>query len=223
MVAAEDLRFPLAKILIFAKAPVPGACKTRLIPILGREGAARLAGELLNSAVERACQTRLAPVELWCAPDTSHSLFRQLAGRYPLSLQAQRGTDLGERMGGALRVALASAERAVLIGTDCPDLDAAYLEHALDALGEVPVVLGPAADGGYVLLGVNRDAAAALDALFAVMPWGSDSVAAKTRERIRAAGLRWAELATLVDIDRPEDLARGHERNQTFAQVKRAF
>jgi hypothetical protein len=208
MATMPGLRFPEARILIFAKAPVPGACKTRLIPALGREGAARLAGELLRATVEQVGQARLAKIELWCAPDTGHPLFSQLAERFALPLQTQRGADLGERMGAAMTAALGSAERVVLIGTDCPSLNGAYLERALGALDTVPVVLGPAADGGYVLLGVSREAASALHGLLTAMPWGHDSVAAKTRERIEAAGLRWTELPTLTDIDRPEDLAR---------------
>lgn len=208
MVAFSCPRFPHARILIFAKAPAPGACKTRLIPALGAEGAARLAGKLLTATVERTCGAGLAPVELWCAPDTSNPLFRQHAERFTLPLLTQCGADLGARMSSAMTAALETADRAVLIGTDCPGLDAAYLEGALAALDTAPIVIGPAVDGGYVLLGARRDAASAFDQIFTAMPWGSDRVARLTRARLREAGMDWAELATLADIDRPEDLTR---------------
>lgn len=220
MAAVSGLRFPDARLLIFAKAPVPGACKTRLIPALGDLGAARLAQALLSTTVAHAREAGLAPVELWCAPDTHHPLFRQLADRDRLELRTQRGADLGERMQAALSATLATAERAVLIGTDCPMLDACYLERALSALDDVPVVLGPADDGGYVLLGVGRAAAGALPRLFAAVSWGSDRVAAQTRERLTAAGLSWAELPTLTDIDRPDDLTRADLRRVSAMQAR---
>ncbi|WP_462322853.1 TIGR04282 family arsenosugar biosynthesis glycosyltransferase [Halochromatium sp.] len=200
------MQSPYARILVFAKAPVPGACKTRLIPALGPEGAARLAEALLIDTLDRIATADLAQIELWCAPDISHPLFQALAERHGLSLQTQFGADLGERMLAATAAALASAEPVLLIGTDCPDLDADYLQQALAALARRPAVLGPANDGGYVLLGLRRSTAPVLPALFAPMPWGSDQVAAMTRERMRAAGLEWTELPTLTDIDRPEDL-----------------
>lgn len=201
------MQFPHARILVFAKAPLPGACKTRLIPSLGPEGAAKFAEDLLVGTLERIANADLAQVELWCAPDTVHSAFQALAERHKLQLQTQRGSELGARMQAAMTAALSTAEPVLLIGTDCPDLDAAYLQQALAALTDSPAVLGPANDGGYVLLGLKRAAVPALPALFAPMPWGTGQVAANTRERMRAAGLDWTELPSLADIDRPEDLA----------------
>lgn len=201
------MQFPRARLLVFAKAPVPGGCKTRLIPALGPEGAARLAEALLIGTLDRIANADLASVELWCAPDIDHPAFQALAGRHKLQLQTQRGADLGERMQAATAAALATTERVLLIGADCPDLDAAYLQQALAALSQRPAVLGPANDGGYVLLGLRQAAAPVLPALFAPMSWGSGQVAAITRERMRAAGLDWTELPSLADIDRPGDLA----------------
>lgn len=195
-----------ARILVFAKAPLPGLCKTRLIPALGAEGAARLAERLLLDTVERVSAAGLATIELWCSPDPSHPLFQSAAERYRLQLQTQRGADLGARMRHAAASTLADAERMLLVGCDCPGLDADYLRQALLALRDRPAVLGPADDGGYVLLGLRRDALGALPSLFAPMAWGTDQVAAITRERLRDAGLAWAELSSLPDIDRPEDL-----------------
>lgn len=202
------MRFPSARILVFAKAPIAGACKTRLAPALGDEGAARLAEALLYDTVARLSLARLAPIDLWCTPDAAHPLFIALAERFELQLKTQQGADLGARMQSAAAATLAHAQRLVLIGADCPDLDAEYLQQALSALSQYPAVLGPADDGGYVLLGLRREMTASLATLFAPMPWGSDQVAARTRKRMHAAGLDWLELPRLADIDRPEDLLR---------------
>jgi rSAM/selenodomain-associated transferase 1 len=147
-------------------------------------------------------------VELWCAPDADHPLFRRLTARFALRAEVQRGDDLGARMLHAATSALANADAVVLIGTDCPDLGPEYLEQALTLLGEHAVVLGPADDGGYVMLGIGKVCGRALPRLFEAMPWGSDRIAAITRQRLEASGMRWAELPSLADLDRPEDLER---------------
>lgn len=199
-------RFPTARILVFAKAPVPGACKTRLIPALGAEGAAALHRELLEGTLARLAPAGIAPLELWCAPDAGHAAFQDLATRWGVSLHGQQGGNLGERMLHAATHALAEAEAVVLIGCDCPGLGPAQIASALTALLAQPrqdAVLGPAEDGGYVLLGLRRPA----PELFTVMPWGGDQVAALTRARMAGLGWRWWELAPLADVDRPEDLA----------------
>jgi hypothetical protein len=104
----------------------------------------------------------------------------------------------------ALARALRGAERAVLIGADCPALTPAYLREAIAALEGADVVLGPARDGGYVLVGARRVA----PALFDGIAWGSSRVLDEQRACLRALGWRWSELATLWDVDRPEDLER---------------
>jgi len=200
-------RFPQARILLFAKAPVPGACKTRLIPALGAVGAAALHRELLENTLARLVPAAIAPLSLWCLPDATHPAFQALAGHSGVSLHRQRGEDLGARMLHAAARALAEAEAVVLIGCDCPGLGPEQVASALATLLEPPqceAVLGPADDGGYVLLGLRR----AAPGLFTDMPWGGDQVAAVTRERMAALGWRWRELAPLADVDRPEDLAR---------------
>jgi hypothetical protein len=196
------------RILLFAKAPVPGRAKTRLIPALGALGAARLQEQLLRATVarlatglDRSIGTRL---ELWCAPDTAHPLFQELAATYALELHVQSDGDLGDRLLAGCTHALRRADSAVLIGSDCPDLGPAQLAQAVAALQApgLDAVLGPAVDGGYVLLGLRR----AESALFTDMPWGGDRVAEITRERMAALGWRWRELPALRDVDRPEDL-----------------
>ncbi|RKT46919.1 hypothetical protein BDD21_4461 [Thiocapsa rosea] len=198
------MRYPNARILIFAKAPIPGLVKTRLIPTLGPAGAAELACDLLERLVRRLSDARLAPVELWCSPDPEHSLFRALAESVGVALRTQRGDDLGERLSRAAEDALGRAETVLLVGADIPELDAAYCASALAALAESDAVLGPAEDGGYVLLGLNASA----PELFTDMPWGGERVAAITRRRIASLGWRCPELPVLWDLDRPEDLMR---------------
>jgi hypothetical protein len=198
------MRFPDARILIFAKSPEPGRVKTRLVPALGPQGAADLQSHLLAETVARLAAAPLAQVELWCDPHPERAPFLELADRYGLALRRQRGADLGERMLVAASEALGRSSAAVLVGTDCPPLDAAYLGRALKKLDGRDAVLGPAEDGGYVLLGLKR----AAGELFRDIPWGTDRVAEITRARMMALSWGWAELPELWDVDRPEDLKR---------------
>ncbi len=190
-----------ARILLFAKAPVPGHAKTRLIPALGAEGAALLQQRLTLHTLSTALGSGL-PMELWCHPDPHHPFFATCAEIFGITCRAQQGGDLGARMQHAAAAALGQGP-VVLIGTDCPGLTAADLIAAADALAETDAVLGPAIDGGYYLLGLRQ-----LDAvLFEGVSWGTDAVLTQTRRRLTALGWRWRELRRRADIDRPEDLA----------------
>jgi rSAM/selenodomain-associated transferase 1 len=198
--------FDGATLIVFAKAPVAGLAKTRLIPALGAEGAAALAHRLLEHAVAAAASAGLGAVELCTTPTPDHPAFQQLAARYGLALTEQGGGDLGDRMNRALNRTLtrglAAGARALLIGTDAPALDAAMLRAAAQELDDHDAVFVPALDGGYALVGLNRPA----PGLFAGMAWSTASVMAATRERARAAGLRWVELPPVADIDVADDL-----------------
>jgi rSAM/selenodomain-associated transferase 1 len=191
-------------IMVFARAPVPGQCKTRLIPALGAKGAAALHEKLVRRALAAACEARPESVQLWCTPDASHPFFAACAGDYPISLQAQSGIDLGARMHWALDHALRIHDKALLIGSDIPGIDADYLRAAAAALDCAPAVFGPAEDGGYVLIGLKT----AARQLFQDIDWGGPEVMKQTRERLCDLGWQGAELPTLWDLDRPEDLAR---------------
>ena len=192
-------------VLIFAKAPVPGQVKTRLIPVLGADGAARLAERLIAWCLDAAVAARVGPVELWCTPDAAHPACLAMAARHGIRLAVQGKGDLGERMAHALADALARYPHALLIGTDCPSFEAADLCQAAAWLAEgQDAVLGPVEDGGYWLTGLSRPQ----PALFEGIAWSTRGVMAATRERPRALGLRWAELPVHWDLDRPEDLAR---------------
>ena len=191
------------RVIVFAKAP--GEAKTRLIPALGAAGAVALHRRLVMHCLRAASESRLGPVELWCAPDTSDPFFRECERRLGTSLHAQGEGDLGARMQHAFESALARAGRAILVGSDVPALSAQYLHDADRALlrGN-EVVVGPAEDGGYVLIGLSR----CDPELFRDIPWGGPEVMAETRRRIAALAWRSSELPVLWDVDRPEDLER---------------
>jgi rSAM/selenodomain-associated transferase 1 len=196
-------------IIVFAKAPVPGAAKTRLIPALGEWGAARLHTRLVRHTVRTALASGCGPVEVHGT--ARHSFFRSLKIRFRL----QRGRDLGERM----YRALSRNPGAILIGTDCPELTVADLRRAARLLrGGAEVVLAPAEDGGYALIGARRVPAE----IFRDIAWGSSSVYDETVKRLKQH--RWRALRTVWDVDRPEDLHRLSElrlRSLRFASAGR--
>ena len=192
-------------VIVFAKAPRPGAVKTRLVPLLGTESAAELHAQLVKRTLETAQAASLRPVELHCAPDASDPFFRFCASHYGISVHAQVRGNLGERMLAAFEKALAAHDRVLLVGTDCPALTAGHLCQAEKALRDgTDAVFVPCEDGGYALIGLRR----ADGRLFGDIAWGSDSVMAATRTRLTALGWRWQELDILWDVDRPEDYRR---------------
>jgi uncharacterized protein len=192
-------------VLVFAKAPDPGAVKTRLVPALGEGGAAVLAARFARRTLDTATRAAVGPVVLVCAPDTAHPFFEVCRRRHAVTLSPQGDGDLGARMHRAFAETLTTSTAAILVGTDTPDLHADDLVAAAQALRDgVDVVLGPAEDGGYWLIGLRRP----VPALFESMPWSTDAVLHTTRSRIAALGLRLHELVARADIDRPEDLAR---------------
>jgi len=189
-------------IAILAKAPIAGLAKTRLIPALGREGAALLQARLIARTLATACAAATGPVSLWAAPEEWH--FRELAHKFPGELARQVDGDLGARM----HAALDAACPAIVIGTDCPALEAKHLRGSADALREgADAVIIPAEDGGYVLIGLRQPR----QDLFADMPWGTGTVMEETRRRAAELGLAVRELAPLWDVDLPEDLERLRE------------
>ena len=172
--------------MVFARAPRAGRVKTRLIPLLGEQGAARLHARLLRRALATAVESGLGTVDLWMT-------------------RRQRGADLGERMHHAFVHGLRRADRVVLIGSDCPVLRGSDLRRAARWLaGGADAVFAPAEDGGYALIALRRVS----PRLFEGIDWGSASVMSRTRERLAALGWRWRELPEVWDVDRPEDVRR---------------
>lgn len=195
----------MTPLIVFAKAPRPGQVKTRLAPALGDEGAALLHRRLVAHTLRTARSANVGPVELCCAPDASDAFFLHCAQQYGVALTQQGDGDLGARMARALGRVLHGASQALLIGTDCPAMGGEYLHDAAAALtAGHDAVVGPAEDGGYVLIGTRL----AEDALFERIQWGAADVMENTRARLRSLAWRWHELPTLWDVDRPDDLIR---------------
>jgi rSAM/selenodomain-associated transferase 1 len=192
-------------IAVFARAPVAGQAKTRMIPLLGADGAAALQRRLIERTLATACAVPGARVTLWMAGHAAHPAVHpfvaEVAARFGIPLAEQHGVDLGERMNHAFE---AAGVPLLLIGTDCPQLASADLAAAAAALATNDVVLQPATDGGYVLIGLNRPQ----PPLFEAIDWGGPEVLRQTRERIATLGLRCALRPALDDLDTPADLQR---------------
>lgn len=200
-----NYQFPDSVLLIFCKAPVAGQVKTRLQPDLTAEQARDAHIALTDMTLARAFAQSLCAVELDCAPDRQHAFFQQCAADYPLTLRNQSDGDLGQRMHQAFCEAFTRYKHALLIGCDCPSLTNDDLGQALNALqNHNDVVLAPAQDGGYVLIGLNTEQ----PGLFADMAWGNDQVATETRRRIEKARLKLFELAMQWDVDSIQDWRR---------------
>lgn len=193
------------RLVIFAKAPLPGQAKTRLIPALGPKGAAHLAARMLRYTVRVALASSVAPVELCATPAPDHPAWQHALPaelRPQIAWSDQGPGDLGARLLRATARTHAQGEVPILLGTDCPALDVAILRRAVQELAGHDALMIPSTDGGYVLLGLQRFH----PALFCHISWSTPAVAMQTRERIAALGWRLAELPTLPDIDEPDDL-----------------
>ncbi len=217
----EKMDFPNGVVAVFAKTPRRGAVKTRLQPLLGEDGALSLHKSLIQFVFNNLEAAGLCPVEFWVAVgdgtlegDSLHEdVFTSICNIRNIFEQA--AGDLGARMAGCARQVLQRAEYVVLVGADCPSVDADYLRCALGHLeAGADIVIGPAEDGGYVLLGLRG----VPDCLFAEMPWGTADVLETTRARLRADGLGWIELEPRWDVDRPEDLPRWEALRRSAAE-----
>jgi rSAM/selenodomain-associated transferase 1 len=186
----------------FAKAPEPGRVKTRMMPTLNDVQACELHVELLLWTCRRLCAPRGPRVELWVAGDIAHPAFMQCRALGVSDIRRQCGANLGERMANAIADGLMRYQKVVLVGSDCPFLDDSHIRHAALELDSHRVVLAPAVDGGYVLIGAN----VLIPELFSGKNWGQDTVYAETTDTLGRLGVNWQSLDQLHDIDRPEDL-----------------
>lgn len=190
------------RIVIFAKAPLPGFAKTRLIPKLGQQGAASLAARLLKHAVEQAVIANVGPVELCVAPDMYHPIWKTLSLPDYSHWTEQGEGDLGERLSRSVQRVISDDESVILMGTDCPALNSKYLQMAAQSLTTCDASLIPVSDGGYALLGLNRYH----PSLFSDIPWSTSEVARLTQQRFASLGWSLDVLSELNDIDEPDDL-----------------
>jgi rSAM/selenodomain-associated transferase 1 len=191
-------------VIVFARLPQLGRVKSRLAAALGEATALAIYRELLDDTLARVAGC--ASVERWlCVTgDDPEGHGEALARSRGYRLTRQIDGDLGARMAASLREALAGGARALLLGCDCPGIDARVLDQAFEALARHDLVFVPTEDGGYALVGASVDA----PAVFESIAWGGSGVMAQTRVRLARLGLSWHELPTLWDVDEPQDWQR---------------
>ena len=212
---ASDLKSPDAShlaphvaLVIFAKAPIPGQVKTRLCPPLTPDEATTLHGSFVLDTLERtktAVATLKLPIDryLACAPSATHVFFKIMEERQGVKLIDQVGADLGARMSQSFQILFSQGYRqVVLIGTDVPTLPLDHVKQALTALENHDLVLGPALDGGYYLIGLKRMA----PGLFTHIPWSTDQVLRLTQEKAATIGLKTSLIQPWRDVDSLADL-----------------
>jgi len=211
------------RLIVFSRYPKPGRTKTRLIPALGRRGAADLSRRMTALTIARALRVRSSLPVSTVSIQLSHAggnarRFRRLFLGHDQSviLVPQGGGDLGDRMHRILsRAGMDGIERAVLFGTDIPELTADIMEEAFSSLSNADLVIGPAEDGGYYLIGVGKRLLSVhghsmLRDIFSLVPWGTDTVFDVTMEKAASYGLTTALLKRLIDVDEPSDLPIWH-------------
>lgn len=198
------------RLILFAKAPIPGYAKTRLMPALGGQGAARFHQTLVRHCLSSLCSVSAAAVELHYSEP--HPFFWRLAKRFHCRLYPQSAGNLGQRMLNALQQ---EQTPAIIVGSDCPVITPDLLRRCVHALKDSDVVLLPAEDGGYGLIGSQHPHHPELEKLFEAMPWGTSEVLASTRRAVHKTRLRLQELDTVWDIDTPEDLQRWRQFNRS--------
>jgi len=193
------------RLILFARFPVAGKVKTRLIPALGAEGAAALHRRLVLRTLRTAhalCQSQNVELEIRFAGDNANEMQHWLGDGWLCRPQCEG--DLGQRMAGAFADSSREGSPAtVIIGSDCPSLTPEVLSSAFDSLKTNPVVFGPATDGGYYLVGLTRF----VPEIFQGVAWGTETVLAQSLEKLVRLGIKPALLQPLDDLDRPEDVA----------------
>ncbi|MGW8193023.1 MAG: TIGR04282 family arsenosugar biosynthesis glycosyltransferase [Desulforhopalus sp.] len=204
------------RLIVFTRYPKAGSTKTRLIPSLGAEGAAKLQQKLTEHVFREARRLEenlTAAFEVHYCGGTPKKMSAWLG---PCTLVRQVEGDIGARMAAAFSHAFgAGTQKAILVGSDIPDISTRLLQQAFRSLSVSDVVLGPCHDGGYYLIGFTAsEARTLLPLLFEKMPWSTKTLFIVTMKSLKAAGYTVATLPLLTDIDRPEDLC--HARTKGF-------
>jgi len=197
--------YPQARLLVFCKAPIAGQVKTRLMPEMTAQQAADVHRFLTRRLLSCLSAAQLCPIQLWCSPDCEHPFFHGCADDYDLSLHQQDGADLGERMRHAIATNLVDSSPVLLVGCDSPSILPTDLSEAIECLMlRDDVVIAPAEDGGYVMIGCNGD----YPTLFTDMKWSTDRVLSDTLERAAHAQINVSSIQMQWDIDTFEDWQR---------------
>ena len=196
------------KVVLFAKTPELGKAKTRLQPKLGLEGAYQMHQVLVEHCLQNVCSEDCPPLDVWHTGNPEHSFWGQMRVKYDFDFHQQQGADLGERLLFCSRHYLGSDQSDALgwiifIGSDCPFITSDYLKTAQRALDKgAEIVIGPATDGGYVLLAIKKP----FEFLFDDIPWGGPDVLSETLARAQENAVSVTLLDELMDVDKPEDL-----------------
>lgn len=196
-------------LIVFTRYPEPGTTKTRLIPQLGPHGAADIQRQMTEHILAQAVPLmRLRGLELEVRYEGGNAQLMNAWLGGAVTYAPQGPGDIGRRMALALRDAGDRGNTAsVVIGTDIPDITTALLDRAFETLLDDTIVLGPASDGGYYLIGLPREVQAqSAPGLFSNITWGTSTVLQETCRRLKEQGLDYTLLETLDDVDRPEDL-----------------
>lgn len=196
--------FPDSEIIIFTKSPIPGEVKTRVAEKTGSRLAAKLSEILTEQTIKTAVESGLSPVSLWVPESCDHPFIQSMNNLYELTLHVQSQGDLGKKMSNVFDERLALKHSVVLIGSDCPFIDKTYLNNALTKLKtNNDMVIGPAFDGGYVLIGLRQNH----HWLFENIAWSQASVMQMTRQQAVICNYKMHELNMLSDIDYFDDIA----------------
>ena len=193
------MKNPEPLIQIFCKAPVLGKVKTRLIHKLGARAALDLYQQMFERLIAELSATRFN-TELWISPDKAHVFFDP----YTVPRFQQAGTNLGVRIKAALSNGLTRHESVILVGTDLPLINRSYIELAVNAFRDHDVIIGPAEDGGYGLVGVKGEP----PDIFSDIDWGTERVLSQTCAKLNSHGLKFGLLPLIWDVDLPADLPR---------------
>lgn len=200
---------------LLAKAPIAGQAKTRLIPLLGAEGAAEAHRQLLQQCLTNACQALPAErINLWTALDHAHTLFIQLQQQFGIQLRPQPQGDLGARIQACLQ---ADSGPAMVMGSDCPSITPGMIQQCAAQLAHAEVVILPAEDGGYGLIGTQHP----IPELLTDIPWGTPNVLSITRQRLDQLGVEAVYPAIIWDVDHPEDWQRWQKHAEKSKETHR--
>lgn len=207
-------------ICLFAKTPRYAGVKTRLEPVLGAEKCLRLHKWLVEDRLEMLADFPPEQIALYVTEDVNDDYWLNLlpdsTTGSAFSRHVQKGKTLGERMQNAVEKSLASRDWVILIGADCPDLDSSYIQSAVSALESgQEAVIGPAKDGGYVLLGLR----VAVADVFQGIDWGTEFVFAQTIDAIEKKQLNYSSLSALRDLDIEEDLFFYSEKIEAISNL----
>ncbi len=192
------------QLIIFIKSPVPGQCKTRLIPFLSAENACDFYQQMVLTCINKLKTLSSTDIALYVYPDTSHPFIKSISKQNHFSVYPQQGDNLGERMYHAMQTSLKTYQQCVLIGTDCPIMDTIYINKAFNTLKQHDIVIGPAEDGGYVLIGARKIS----ECIFNNIDWGSAAVLQQSLQQMKNTDFSITQLNALWDIDEPADYLR---------------